>query len=201
MLREQKIRDEMEKEESKKVKAAKHAEYRKKRKEILMENKRKEDELKAKMQREQEEREKTKALREAEAKKEEERKELVRILREEQLKREEEEWARTSAKLLEQAMSLDPFTKTGMESAQDMEKDFVFTADDGLIQDSDSHSIMETLKPSKSTIFLATSETESQEAPKGDTNTLPTTTVGTSTPRRRTKWKKKKSKIYLQGGV
>ncbi|CAI9295997.1 unnamed protein product [Lactuca saligna] len=190
MLREQRIRDEMEKEESKKVKAAKHAEYRKKRKEILMQNKRKEDELKAKMQREQEEREKTEALREAEAKKQEERKKLVRILRDEQLKREEEEWARTSVKLLKHAMSLDPSTKTGMESAQDMEKDFVFAADDGLIQDSDSHSIMETLKPSKSTLFLATSETESQELP----NTLPTTTVGTSTPRRRTKWKKKKKK-------
>ncbi|KAL7588438.1 hypothetical protein Lser_V15G36250 [Lactuca serriola] len=197
MLREQKIRDEMEKEESKKVKAVKHAEYRKKRKEVLMENKRKEEELKAKMQREQEEREKTEALREAEAKKEEERKELVRMLREEQQKREEEEWAQTSAKLLEQAMSLEPSTKTGMESAQDMEKDFVFTADDGLIQDSDSNSIMETLKPSKSTIFLATSETESQEAPKGETKTFPTTTVETSKPRRRTKWKKKKKSKYI----
>ena len=43
-------------------------------------------------------------------------------------------------------MSLEPSTKTSMEFAQDMEKDFVFTADDGLIQDSDSHSIMETPK-------------------------------------------------------
>ncbi|KAL7588440.1 hypothetical protein Lser_V15G36251 [Lactuca serriola] len=131
-------------------------------------------------------------LREAEEKKEEERKESVGMLLEEQQKREEEERVPTTDKLIELAIhceeSLEPFTKTGIESAQDMEKDFVFTADDGLIQDSDSNSFMETLKPSKSTIFLATSETESQEVPKGETNTLPTTTV------RRTKLKKKKSK-------
>ncbi|XP_023749803.1 uncharacterized protein LOC111898110 [Lactuca sativa] len=135
-----------------------------------------------------------KMLRKAEAKKEEERKELVRMLWEEQQKREEEEWARTSAKLLEHAMSLGPSTNIGEEYSEDMEKDFVFAAADGLIQDSDSNSIMETLKPSKSTIFLATSESESQEAPKGETNTLPTTTVT------QTKWKKKKSKSISRVG-
>ncbi|KAL7614544.1 hypothetical protein Lser_V15G04893 [Lactuca serriola] len=79
-------------------------------------------------------------LREAEEKKEEERKELVGMLHEEQQKREEEERVQTTDKLIELAIhcekSLDQFTKTGMESAQDMEKDFVFAADDGLIQDS-----------------------------------------------------------------
>ncbi|CAI9295998.1 unnamed protein product [Lactuca saligna] len=134
-------------------------------------------------------------LREAGEKKEEERMELVGMLLEEQQQREEEDRVPTTDKLIELAIhceeSLDPFTKTGMESAQDMEKDFVFAADDGLIQDSDSHSIMETIKPSKSTLFLATSETESQELPKRDTSTLPTTTV------RRTKLKKKKKSKYV----
>ncbi|CAH1424597.1 unnamed protein product [Lactuca virosa] len=142
-------------------------------------------------------------LRKAEAKKEEERKELVRMLWEEQQKREEEEWARTSAKLLEQAMSLGPSTNIGEEYAEDMEEDLMFTIDDGLIQDSESPSITEPVKPCNSKVFLGTSETESEhikDVPKGETNTLPTTTVGTSTPCRRTKWKKKKSKSISRVG-
>ncbi|CAI9295996.1 unnamed protein product [Lactuca saligna] len=132
-----------------------------------------------------------KMLSEAESKKEKERKELVRMLWEEQQKREEEEWARTSAKLLEQAMSLGAFTNTGEEYAEDMEEELMFTMDDGLIQDSESPSITEPVKPCNSKVFLGTSDTESEhieEVPNGEINTLPT------------KWKKKKSKSISRVG-
>ncbi|KAL4575113.1 hypothetical protein LXL04_021954 [Taraxacum kok-saghyz] len=64
---------------------------------------------------------------------------------------------------------------------------YFFTTDEEPIQDSESSSFMESVKPSKSKVFLGNSDTESEhieEFPNGETNTLPTT------HRRRTKWKK-----------
>lgn len=172
---------------------------------FLKMNKWKEDELNAKKQREQEEREKIEArmnndeIREefknkaaqkeqlatmSESKETEATKGKKRILREEQQKREEEEMVRTAVKLLEQAMSACPFKKTGEEFVEAMEEDFVFSTDEGITRDSESPPIMESVKPSKSEGFFGTSETESEHIKE----------TGASTPRRLPKGKKKKKK-------
>ncbi|KAI3517338.1 hypothetical protein L1887_16552 [Cichorium endivia] len=171
----------------------------------------KEDELNAKKQREQEEREKNEArisndeIREEFKNKAAQKEQLAtmrvtqtlsgsteteakkgkkRILREEQQKREEEEMVRTAVKLLEQAMSAGPFKKTGEEFVEPMEEDFVFSTDEGITQDSESPPIMESVNPSKSKVFFGTSETESEHIKE----------TGASTPRIHTKGKKKKKK-------